>query len=178
MSDTLQPCGVQHTRLPCPSPPTSGAYSNSCPSSQWFNPIETPLNLCHSSVLALEHLNQRRDSLFKTFPSFSVCQTPLYSIDAGLGTIWEFFPDHTSSLRYHDILSIPGDIFSTSLIIICSIFFFFLVYLFLIRIEFSVGQGPSLSFSSLCPQRIVLLGRYKISSQYWNKRIYGWMAKY
>ena len=28
---TLKPHGLQHTRLPCPSP-TPGAYSNSCPS--------------------------------------------------------------------------------------------------------------------------------------------------
>ena len=30
MSDSLQPHGLQHTKLPCPSP-TPGAYSNSCP---------------------------------------------------------------------------------------------------------------------------------------------------
>ena len=34
---TLQPHGVQDTRLPCPSP-TSGACSNSCPSSWWCHP--------------------------------------------------------------------------------------------------------------------------------------------
>ena len=39
VSDSLQPHGLQHTRLPCPSP-TPGAYSNSCPSSQW----------CHSTI--------------------------------------------------------------------------------------------------------------------------------
>ena len=32
MSDSLQPHGLQHARLPCPSP-TPGACSNSCPSS-------------------------------------------------------------------------------------------------------------------------------------------------
>ena len=32
MSNSLRPHGLQHTRLPCPSP-TPGAYSNSCPSS-------------------------------------------------------------------------------------------------------------------------------------------------
>ena len=30
--------GLQHTRLPCPSP-TPRAYSNSCPLSQWCHPI-------------------------------------------------------------------------------------------------------------------------------------------
>ena len=39
MSSILQPCGLHHTRLPCPSP-TSGACSNSCPLSQW----------CHSTI--------------------------------------------------------------------------------------------------------------------------------
>ena len=34
VSDSLQPQGLQHTRLPCPST-TPGAYSNSCPLSQW-----------------------------------------------------------------------------------------------------------------------------------------------
>ena len=31
------PHGLQHTRLPCPSP-TPGAYSNSCPLNQWCHP--------------------------------------------------------------------------------------------------------------------------------------------
>ena len=34
---TLQPHGLQHARLPCPSP-TPGVYSNSCPSSRWCHP--------------------------------------------------------------------------------------------------------------------------------------------
>ena len=33
LSDSLQPHGLQHARLPCPSP-TPRAYSNSCPLSQ------------------------------------------------------------------------------------------------------------------------------------------------
>ena len=39
MSDSLQPHGLQHSRLPFPSP-TPRACSNSCPSSQW----------CHSTI--------------------------------------------------------------------------------------------------------------------------------
>ena len=34
---TLWPHGLQHARLPCPSP-TPRAYSNSCPLSQWCHP--------------------------------------------------------------------------------------------------------------------------------------------
>ena len=37
MSDSLRPHGLQHPRLPCPSP-TPRACSNSCPSSQWCHP--------------------------------------------------------------------------------------------------------------------------------------------
>ena len=36
MSNSLQPHGLQHARLPCP--PTPGAYSNSCPLSRWCHP--------------------------------------------------------------------------------------------------------------------------------------------
>ena len=36
MSNSLQTQGLQHTRLPCPSP-TPRAYSNSCPLSQWLH---------------------------------------------------------------------------------------------------------------------------------------------
>ena len=40
MSDYLWPHGLQHARLPCPSPPP-GAYSNSCPSSRWCHPTNS-----------------------------------------------------------------------------------------------------------------------------------------
>ena len=38
VSDSLWPHGLQHTRLPCPSP-TPGACSNSCSLSRWCHPI-------------------------------------------------------------------------------------------------------------------------------------------
>ena len=37
MSNFLQPCGLQHTRPPGPSP-IPGGCSNSCPSSRWCHP--------------------------------------------------------------------------------------------------------------------------------------------
>ena len=37
VSDCLRPHGLQHARLPCPSP-APWACSNSCPSSQWCHP--------------------------------------------------------------------------------------------------------------------------------------------
>ena len=38
VSDSLRPHGLQHARPPCPSPPTPGVYSDSCPLSQWCHP--------------------------------------------------------------------------------------------------------------------------------------------
>ena len=37
VSNSLWPHGLQHTRLPCPSP-TPKVYSNSCPSCRWCHP--------------------------------------------------------------------------------------------------------------------------------------------
>ena len=50
VSDSLQPHGLQHTRLPCPSP-TPGAYSNSCPLSQWCHPTISSSVIPFSSCL-------------------------------------------------------------------------------------------------------------------------------
>ena len=50
MSDSLWPCGLQHTRLPCPSP-TTGACSNSYPSSQWCYPTISSSVVPFSSCL-------------------------------------------------------------------------------------------------------------------------------
>ena len=37
VSDSFWPHGLQHARLPCPSP-TPGVHSNSCPLSRWWHP--------------------------------------------------------------------------------------------------------------------------------------------
>ena len=43
VSDSLWPHGLQHARLPCPSP-TPRACSNSCPLSWWYHPtISSPV---------------------------------------------------------------------------------------------------------------------------------------
>ena len=54
-SNSLWPQGLQHTRLPCPSP-TPRAYSNSCPWSQWCHPTIS------SSVIPFS-------SRFQSFPA-------------------------------------------------------------------------------------------------------------
>ena len=50
VSDTLRPHGLQHARLPIPSP-TPRAYSNSSPSSWWCHPIFSSSVISFSSCL-------------------------------------------------------------------------------------------------------------------------------
>ena len=50
VSSSLQPYGLQHTRLPCPSP-TPGAFSNSPPSSWWCHPTISSSIIPFSSCL-------------------------------------------------------------------------------------------------------------------------------
>ena len=55
VSNSLRPHGLQHARLPCPSP-TSRAYSNSCPSHRWCHPTISssvvPFSSCPQSFPA------------------------------------------------------------------------------------------------------------------------------
>ena len=52
MSDSLWPHGLQHARLPCPSP-TPRACSNSCPSSRWCRSTISNGCLLPETVLSL-----------------------------------------------------------------------------------------------------------------------------
>ena len=60
---TLQPHGLQHTRLPCPSP-TPRAYSNSSPSHWW----------CHSTISSSVTLFSSRLQSFPASGSFPMSQ--------------------------------------------------------------------------------------------------------
>ena len=55
MSDSLWSHGLQHARVPCPSP-TPWAHSNSCPSSRWCHPTISssvvPFSSCFQSFSA------------------------------------------------------------------------------------------------------------------------------
>ena len=57
VSDSLTPHGLQHTRLPCPSP-SPKACQNSCPLSQWCHPkissSVVPFSSCFQSFPASE----------------------------------------------------------------------------------------------------------------------------
>ena len=73
MSDFLWPHGLQHARLPCPSP-TPGACLNSCPLNRWCHPTIT------SSVVPFS-------SHFQSFPA------------SGSFPISQFFPSGGQNIR-------------------------------------------------------------------------------
>ena len=79
---TLWPHGLQHARLPCPSP-TPGACSNSCPSGQWCHPAISssviPFSSCPQSFPASgsflrSSLHQMAKVLEKTLESPLDCE--------------------------------------------------------------------------------------------------------
>ena len=68
VSDSLRPYGLQHARLPCPSP-TPGACSNSCPLSRWRHPTIS------SSV--------DRFSCLQSFPASEFCPMSQFFASGG-----------------------------------------------------------------------------------------------
>ena len=123
VSDFLGPNGLQHSRLPCPSP-TPRAYSNSCPSSQWCHPTISSFVLPFSSHL-------------QSFPaSWSIPMSPFFT--TGSQSYWSFMfsisPSTPISFRmdWLDLLAVQGTLKSLlqhhnskASILWCSVFFFF-----------------------------------------------------
>ena len=83
MSDSLQPHGLQHTRLPCPSP-TSRTCSSSCPSSRWFHPtissFVVPFCFCmqHQGFFKLVSSSHQKPKYWSF--SFSISLSNEYSV--------------------------------------------------------------------------------------------------
>ena len=100
MSDSLQPHGLQHAWLPCPSS-SPGVCSNSCPLSWWYHP--THLILCHLLLL-----------LPSIFPSITV-----FSSESALCVRWpkywsfrfsiNLFNEHSELLSFRiDLPAVQG----------------------------------------------------------------------
>ena len=115
VSDSLWPYGLQHARLPCPSP-TPGVCSNSCPLSWWCHPtisisvapFSPALNLSQhqalfqwvgsshqvAKVLELQVQHQSFQWIFRWI-SFRVDWFDLLAIQ---GTLKNLFQDHNSKV--------------------------------------------------------------------------------
>ena len=88
MSDSLWPRGLQHPRLPCPSP-TPRACSNSCPSSQWCHPT---ISSCHPLLLLPSIFPKIRVFHLKSLPFPSDGQTIRASVSVLAMNIQDCFP--------------------------------------------------------------------------------------
>ena len=93
LSDSLQPHGLQHNRLPCPSP-TPRAYSNSCPSRQWCHPT---ISSCHLLLLP--------PSIFPSIRVFSK-ESPLH---IRWPKYWSFSFSISPSNQYSGLISFRID---------------------------------------------------------------------
>ena len=96
MSDSLQPRGLQHTRLPYPSP-TPEACSNSCPLSWWCHPKH--LILCRPPLLLPSIFPSNR-----VFPNESVLCIRLLKY-------WSFSFSISPSKQYSGLISFRIDWF-------------------------------------------------------------------
>ena len=108
VSDSLWPHGLQHSRLPCPSP-TRGAYSNSCPLSQWCHPATSSSAACLLLLLP------------SVFPSIRV-----FSNESALRIrwpkYWSFSFSHSSEysrlisfrIDWFDLLAVQGTLSNSS----------------------------------------------------------------
>ena len=96
MSDSLRSHGLQHTRLTCQSP-TPGAWSNSCPSSWWCHPTNSP------SVTPFS-------SCFQSFPSSGSFSNEL-ALHIKWSKYWSFSFSISPSKEYSGLISFRIDWF-------------------------------------------------------------------
>ena len=173
MSDSLQPHGLQHTRLPCSSP-TPRAYSNSCPLSWWCHPTTScPLLLLPSifpsiRVFSNESVLHIRWPKYWSF-SFSISPSNEYS-----GLI-SFKIDWLELLAVQETLkSLLQHHSSKASILQCSAFFVVHLYMTtektiaLTRQTF-VGKVMCLLFNMLSRLVIAFLPRSKCLLTSWLK---------
>ena len=87
MSNSLQPHGLQHARLPCPSP-SPGACLDSCPLSQWCHPTilssSVPFSSCLQSFPASGSYPMSRITLHRSY----ISRVTTYSLDILLSKFW------------------------------------------------------------------------------------------
>ena len=101
VSSSLQPHGLQHARLPCPSP-ISGACSNSCPSSRWCHPTilysVVPFSSCLQSFPASGSFTMSQFFASRCQSTAVLATTSVFPMN-----IYEWFP-----LRLTDWISLKS----------------------------------------------------------------------
>ena len=103
VSDSLQLHGLQHSRLPCPSP-SPGACSNSCPSSQWCHP--TISSLCWPLLLLPSIFPSIR--VFSNEPALPIRWPKYWSLSFSNSPSNEYFKLVSSNINWFDLLAVQG----------------------------------------------------------------------
>ena len=101
---TLQPHGLQHTNLPCPSP-TPGAYSNSCPSSQWCHPTISSSVCC----LLLPSIFPSK-GVFSNEPVLHIRWPKYWSFSFSISPSNEYSGLISCRIDWFDLLAVQGTI--------------------------------------------------------------------
>ena len=122
---TLQPHGLQHISLPCPSP-TPGAYSNSCPLSWWLYPT-----ISSSVVPFSSHLQSFPPSgSFPISQFFASCGQSYWSFSFNISPSNEYSGLISFRMDCLDLLAVQGNLksllqhhSSKASILRCSAFF-------------------------------------------------------
>ena len=111
VSDFLWPLGLQHTRLPCPSP-SPKVCSNSYPLSRWCHPTilssVTPFSSCPQSFPASGSFSVSQLKLWANYWSFSFSISPTYP--TYLSTYLSYLPTYLSIYPPTYILSLSINI--------------------------------------------------------------------
>ena len=125
MSSSLWPQGLQHTRLPCPSP-TPRAYSNSCLLSWWCHPTSHPLSSPSPPTFNLS----QHQGLFKWVSSLHQVAKKYWSFSFSLSPSSEHSVLISFRMDWFDLLSVQGTLktllqhhSSKASILQCSAFF-------------------------------------------------------
>ena len=101
MSDSLQAQGLQHTRLPCPSP-TPGACLNSCPLSRWCHPPSPPL-FSPSPLILSQH-----QGLFQWVSSSHIRWPEYWSFSFSISPSNEYSGLISFRMDWFDLLAVQG----------------------------------------------------------------------
>ena len=103
MSNSLWPHGLQHTRLPCPSP-TPRAYSNSCLLSWWCHPTSHPLSSPSPPTFNLS----QHQGLFKWVSSLHQVAKKYWSFSFSLSPSSEYSGLISFRMDWFDLLAVQG----------------------------------------------------------------------
>ena len=101
MSNSLQPHGLQHARLPCPSS-NPIAYSNSCPLSRWCHPTFS------SSVVPFSWLQSYSIRVFSKEPVLRIRWLKYWSFSFSISPSNEYSGLISFRIDWFDLVAVQG----------------------------------------------------------------------